>query len=63
MWGVGRELRNWVEEGYWSGYGVGVGDRPSSFFLRQHKHCSRLPAPEGSSVGQLPGQVVIATSH
>lgn len=28
----------------------------------QHKHCSRLPAPEGRSVGQLPGQVVIATA-
>lgn len=62
MWGVGRELRNWAEAGSWSGYGVGAGEEAFKFFLRQHKQCSRLPAPEGSRVGQLPGQVVIATA-
>lgn len=38
-----------------------VGEEAFKFFLRQHKHYSRLPAPRGSSVGQLPGLVVIAT--
>ena len=41
---------------------MGGGEEAFKFFLRPHKHCSRLPGPEGRSVGQLPGQVVIATA-
>lgn len=60
--GWGRELRNGVEEGNWSEYGVGVGEEAFTCFLRQHKHCYRLPACEGGSVGQLPGQVETAAT-
>lgn len=62
MWGWGRELRNWVEEGCWSGHGVGGRGGGLQGFSKAAQTLLQSSAPEGGSVGQLPGQVVIATA-
>jgi hypothetical protein len=69
---VGKGVRNWVEEGCWIAYGVGVGRKGLQvyfiylllllFFFCKAETLLLLPASGGRSVGQFPGQVALVTA-